>query len=145
MGITVRKMTEDDIDFVSELDKAVFKISWSEQSVRDEFVKDYAYYYIAESDGEKIGYAGIWCIYETGEIARIAARPMSRRMGAGDALMCALMSKAREKNCENVMLEVRASNVPAKALYEKHGFKEVSVRRGYYDGEDASVMVCGLK
>ena len=39
-----------------------------------------------------------------------------------------------------MMLEVRKSNIPAQKLYKKFGFNEISIRKGYYNGEDAVIM-----
>ena len=47
---------------------------------------------------------------------------------------------AKSQGCERMMLEVRKSNEKARKLYEKDGFSEISVRKGYYDGEDAIIM-----
>ena len=51
--------------------------------------------------------------------------------------------------CKKIFLEVRVSNSPAIELYNKTGFKRVSIRKNYYrlpDGrEDALVMSKRLK
>ena len=58
----------------------------------------------------------------------------------GAALMAALTDAAEAAGCERIMLEVRADNAPAMAMYKKYGFSEISVRRGYYGGVDAIIM-----
>ena len=84
------------------------------------------------------GYGGIWCIDETAELIRIAAR--KPRRGTGVALLELLIKAAAERGCERMTLEVRESNLPARALYERFGFEEIAVRPGYYVNEDAIIM-----
>jgi ribosomal-protein-alanine N-acetyltransferase len=51
------------------------------------------------------------------------------------------MGAAAERGCRTIMLEVRAGNEPALALYARHGFTPLSRRRRYYpDGEDALIL-----
>ena len=52
---------------------------------------------------------------------------------------------ALSRSMENIFLEVRSSNQPAKNLYQKLGYCEVGVRKDYYPlivggREDAIVM-----
>lgn len=142
--MTVREMTSADISGVMALDALAFNKPWSEQFFCDELGKDYAYYITAELDGDIVGYGGIWCIYETAELIRIAVNPRYRRKGIADMIMKELFSHSESCGCERMMLEVRKSNAPAIGLYEKHGFNEISVRRGYYDGEDAVIMEAAI-
>lgn len=138
--MTVRKMTEEDIASVVAVDNKAFPDAWKEASFREEIEKDYSHYFVCERDGEIAGYAGIWCIYETAELIRIATAPKFQKKGIANMLMQEILSCARDSGCERMMLEVRRSNAPAQALYKKFGFGEISVRKGYYNGEDASIM-----
>ena len=72
----------------------------------------------------------------------IATLPHFRRQGVGRALLKALLDAAAERECEAVLLEVRASNDGAIALYKEAGFKAIAKRRAYYTHprEDAVVM-----
>ncbi len=143
--MNIRKMTEADISAVYRVDKSAFKKAWSEQSFCDEIKKDYSHYYIAEYNGEIAGFAGIWCIYETAELIRIATTPKFQRCGIADMLMRCVFLCAADCGCERMMLEVRESNTPARNLYKKYNFNEISVRRGYYEGEDAVIMEAAVK
>lgn len=133
-------MTLQDIPAALRIDRAAFAKSWSEKDFADELAKNYARYILLEANGEAVGYAGIWCIYETAELIRIAVHPSAQRKGFADALMREIPSLAAQSGCEHMLLEVRSSNAPAQSLYTKSGFHQIDLRRGYYDGEDAVIM-----
>ena len=56
-----------------------------------------------------------------------------RGFGIGTALLKHLINVSKDENCDFLTLEVRVSNKPARKLYEKLGFKEVGVRKNFYD------------
>ncbi len=71
----------------------------------------------------------------------IAVAPEHRGSGVGRMLVDQAIVVAREKGAERLVLEVRRSNVSAIKLYERFGFVEYFVRKGYYEGkEDALLM-----
>ena len=93
------------------------------------------------ADGGLLGYAVLSTVLDEGNLDNIAVAPHARRQGIADTLLSALTSFGRE-HLACLMLEVRSSNAPAIALYEKHGFAAVGRRKNYYDAprEDAVVM-----
>ena len=96
---------------------------------------------MAEEDGAVLGYAVLSAVLDEGNLDNIAVAPEYRRRGVADALLGALTGFGRE--CLALLtLEVRASNAPAIALYEKHGFAAVGRRKNYYSAprEDAVLM-----
>lgn len=92
-------------------------------------------------DGAILGYAVLSVILDEGNLDNIAVAPQARRRGVADALLNVLTGFGRERLAA-LMLEVRASNTPAIALYGKHGFAAVGRRKNYYDAprEDAILM-----
>lgn len=92
-------------------------------------------------DGAILGYAVLSVILDEGNLDNIAVAPQARRQGVADALLNVLTGFGRERLAA-LMLEVRASNTPAIALYGKHGFAAVGRRKNYYDAprEDAILM-----
>ena len=138
----IRIMTENDVDEVAELDKKCFAIPWSRRSFADETKNSLATYFVAVDNGKIAGYCGYWSIADEGDITNIAVLPQYRRMGVASELLNALIKSTIEKNIIKLNLEVRKSNAPAKALYEKFGFFVIGERKRYYsdNNEDALIM-----
>jgi len=80
---------------------------------------------------------------ETNRLATyLVVRPLWRRRRIGERLLLAMLDLAISRQAREVTLEVRLSNVPARRLYEKYGFRPVGLRPNYYsdNGEDALIM-----
>lgn len=88
------------------------------------------------------GAVGIWASVDQAHIVVIATRPIRRGRGIGELLLIATMAEALKLDSRNVTLEVRKSNLVARALYQKYGFSDVGIRRNYYhdNREDAIIM-----
>ena len=79
---------------------------------------------------------------EEAHIALFAVRAAQRRRGLGSALLAWLEATARAAGLAAIRLEVRVTNVGGLAFYSHHGFEEVGVSVGYYEGvEDAVRMI----
>ena len=89
-----------------------------------------------------LGYVGQWYMAGEAHIVSIAVREGFRRQGVGELLLIGSVEMALRRDAQVVTLEVRVSNAPAIALYEKYGFRQVGMRRRYYadNGEDAFIM-----
>ena len=87
------------------------------------------------------GFALLRC-FDDAELIRIAVDTKQRRHGIGERLLDNLLQEARTREIHNIFLEVRSSNVPAIRLYEKAGFINAGIRKGYYSNptEDAIIM-----
>ena len=98
-----------------------------------------------KEDGAVLGYAVLSAVLDEGNLDNIAVAPSCRRRGLADALLSALTELGRT-SLSALLLEVRASNLPAIALYEKHGFVPVGRRKNYYESprEDALLMTLDL-
>jgi len=97
---------------------------------------------VAVSRGEVVGYAiGIIREDDLGHIVSIAAAENIRRRGVGKLLLMELIARLSRSGVKRIVLEVRKSNIEAKRLYHKFGFKKKKEITGYYkDGETAEVM-----
>lgn len=135
-------MAQCHIAQVAELEKICFADPWSEKSIASELENPLSYWLVALEGSTVAGYAGSQTVLGETDMMNVAVRPEFRRQGIAEALILALIEglKARQSHC--LTLEVRDSNAPARALYEKLGFLEVGRRKNYYrnPGEDALIL-----
>lgn len=89
-----------------------------------------------------IGFSGIWVMVDEAHITNIAVRKEYQGRGYGDLLLIATIDLAMQLKASVMTLEVRASNHVAQKLYNKYGFVQTGIRRGYYldNREDAIIM-----
>ncbi len=97
---------------------------------------------VAVLGGKPAGYAVMLYLPDEGEICTVCVSKEHRRKGIGALLLESLVAEGKQREIKKLNLEVRAGNMPAIALYEKHGFKITGRRKSYYRNpiEDALVM-----
>jgi len=143
MSIRVDRAQEADLDAIYRLECMCFPMPWTRDSFRRELRRrdDVAVYLAARVDDEVVGYAGMWVAGGEAHIATIGVHPQYRGRGIGQRIMLRLFQEAIARGSERAFLEFRPSNTAARNLYAKLGFREVGLRRGYYQdtGEDAIV------
>lgn len=135
-------MNETHVATIAALEKLCFSDPWSENSIAGELNNRLSYWLVALEDGEVVGYIGSQSVLGESDMMNVAVHPDHRRKGIAEALIDALSAGLRERGNVCLTLEVRASNEPAKALYEKLGFIQVGRRPNYYRNpkEDALIL-----
>jgi [ribosomal protein S18]-alanine N-acetyltransferase len=146
VNLVVAPAAETDLDAIDEIEQHSFKAPWPRDTFKAELLREWARLDVARSDGRLVGFCNYWLVTTELHILAIATHPDCRRRGIGRQLLDHVLDVARTTGCSLATLEVRRSNVPAIALYERAGFKVVHVRTRYYqdDDEDALVMLKGL-
>jgi ribosomal-protein-alanine N-acetyltransferase len=144
-GVVLRQMATDDLNQVAELERAVFgEEAWTRQMLAGELAQQPAsrYYLVADAAGRVAGYGGLLSAGWQGEVLTLAVAKERWGNGIGSALLEALLAEAGRRGLTEVFLEVRTDNTRAQALYRRHEFAEIGIRRGYYQpsGSDAMVM-----
>jgi [ribosomal protein S18]-alanine N-acetyltransferase len=111
-----------------------------------ELARSYALLLVARS-AQVSGFLLAWRAADEVHLTDLGVRQAYRRRGIARALVSALIEQARAAAARVVLLEVRASNAPAMALYAGLGFSELDRRPRYYSntGEDAVVMQLALR
>ena len=143
--VTMRPMRWWDIEPVMVLERELFDDeAWSDTMFWSELAEhDTRCYVVSESGDEVVGYAGL-CVYPPHEsyVQTIAVAPSHQHRGIGTTMLTTLIEESERRGCAQLDLEVRADNDGAIALYERHGFRRIGVRRRYYQpsGTDAVVM-----
>lgn len=141
--ISVREMIAADAAAVAEIEKETFSLPWSENGFLDAIKMENTICLTAEYDGKIAGYCVLYCAADEGNISTIAVNPQFRRRGVADLLLSRTKQETEKRQVVSIYLEVRTSNLPARCLYEKHGFVPNGFRKNFYQKpqEDALLMV----
>ena len=138
----VTKMEPQHVPQVAALERLCFSDPWSEASVASELDNELSLWLVA-LEGERVaGYVGSQTVLGETDMMNLAVHPAFRRQGTAEALVTALVEALKGRGSQCLTLEVRDSNAPARALYEKLGFCQVGVRKNYYRNpkEDALIL-----
>ncbi len=138
----IRNWESKDNQAVTNLEQICFAFPWNYEMVCETQSQSSFLGLVAESNGDVVGYVGAIYCFNQADIALVAVDPKLRRQGIAQLLINQLIEGLLVKNVNELFLEVRVSNTPARSLYNKMGFEEVGVRKKYYeDTEDAIVML----
>lgn len=146
---TLRRMRWWDVEAVHRIEVDLFPDPWSVEAFWSELahVPETRHYLVADRDaagrtGAVVGYAGLVVTGHQADVQTLAVARDHQGQGLGARLLDALLAEARRRGVGEVLLEVRAENVAAQALYARAGFERIAVRRGYYQpgGTDALVL-----
>ena len=139
------KMTEGRLPEVLAIEQASFPDPWSEVMFRQELEEDPGKYFIVLIlDSQVIGYGLGWIVLDEFHLGNLAVSPGHKGQGHGSMILERMIEDVKKKGCRTVTLEVRASNITAINLYHKYNFKEIAVRKKYYQDEDALVLLARL-
>lgn len=138
--VVIRAASERDVPAMAEIERRAFSDAWPASAFRSLLRSATARVRVAESEGEIIGYSVVMVVLDEAELANIAVAESARGRGVGRRLMTALLLEARQSGVRSMFLEVRESNVDARALYESCGFMPMGRRRAYYRDPDEDAL-----
>ena len=140
--MTFTEMKAEHVPQVAQLEKLCFADPWSEMSIESELKSIWSYWVVAVEDEQVVCYVGSQSSIDETDIMNIAVHPGWRRRGIAESLIDYLIKDLKNRGSHALMLEVRVSNDPAIALYEKLGFRQVGLRKNYYRNpkEDALIL-----
>jgi ribosomal-protein-alanine N-acetyltransferase len=136
-------MVLDDLPAIQAIERAAFSAPWPTNAYRTELETNKLAHYLVVRVGEEIaGFAGLWLMVDEAHVTTFAIAPAWRRNHLAERLLVALLDVALDRRATEATLEVRLSNLPARRLYEKFGFRPVGLRPRYYtdNNEDALIM-----
>jgi ribosomal-protein-alanine N-acetyltransferase len=139
--LEIRRLSYADLPQVIAIERRAFPTPWSLAMFVLELSKPSGICLAALREGRIVGYL-ICSRYDTvWHLMNVAVDNRLRRERIGTSLLSHLFERADEPG-EQYTLEVRTSNAPAIALYERFGFRSAGLRRGYYhdNKEDAVIM-----
>ena len=138
-----RPATPADLDAVAAIERASFSDPWSRKAFAGLLDNPAVLFTTAHTSGELVGYVVAWFAADESEIANIAVAPAARGQKIGALLLDAALAEAARRGAATTYLEVRESNVAARALYASRGFTELGRRRRYYRHPTEDALVLG--
>ncbi|MBP2279217.1 ribosomal-protein-alanine N-acetyltransferase [Psychrobacter sp. PL19] len=139
--LSIKKLLDDgaerqkNIQAVADIEVAVqTQDAWTYQALTDLLTQDSIKLITATdlTNDEVVGYCLYQIVFEQAEILRIGTHPQFQRQGIASQLFAVLNKAMAANEVESLLLEVRADNAPAIALYKKQGFTIIHRRKGYY-------------
>ncbi len=141
--IQIGPMQLADLDAVQVIEESSFSTPWPPNAYRSELMTNrLASYLVARAGDRIVAYGGMWLMVDEAHITTFAVDPAWRRQRIGERLLVAFFDLAHDRQARELTLEVRLSNLAARRLYEKYGFRPVGLRPRYYsdNNEDALIM-----
>lgn len=145
--VQFRPMRSSDLDAIMGIEPALYSHPWTRGNFEDSLQAGYSCW-VMECTGELIGYGVLMVGVREAHLLNISIAQPWQAKGYGRELLQHFIGIARHYEAEQLLLEVRPSNRAARALYAKAGFRDITVRRGYYPAasgrEDAILMGLAL-
>ena len=141
--VRIEPMRVADLPAVHAIEHASFDTPWPPDAYRSELETNrLAQYLVVRAEGDIVAFGGMWLMVDEAHVITFAVHPAWRRQHLGERLLLAMLDIALDAGAHEATLEVRLSNLPARRLYEKFGFRPVGLRPRYYsdNGEDALIM-----
>ena len=139
--IEIITMRKEHAAQIAALEVCCFSLPWSAASIEAELDNPLSLWLVAICGPEVCGYIGSQTVLPESDMLNLAVAPKWRRQHVGEALVRQLCAALQRQGSRSLTLEVRASNLAAKALYLSQGFQLVGTRRNYYKkpAEDAEL------
>ncbi len=143
----IRRAMLADVPALVAIERACFSDPWTASGIRETIQYETARAFVAEAEGEAVGYVMARISGEEGEILNLAVLPKWRRKGIARCLLDEALGSIAAAGVTEAYLEVRQSNGEAITLYQSQGFRPVGVRPDYYRDprEDALVLRAPLQ
>ena len=134
-------MSLNDLELMKNTLYSDFDNFWSYNVLKQELENDKTKYIIAKEKNEVVGFAGISVIFDEATLNNIVVKKSCSGRGIGGELLETLIDLCSDLKLKSFTLEVNVENTPAIKLYEKFGFKNLGIRKKYYNNStDAYIM-----
>ena len=114
---------------------------WTYNVLLEEFNSDISKYIVAKIDNTIVVFAGIKLILDEAELMNIVTRKDFRNAGIASNMLEYIISLCKTKKIKILNLEVDNLNSIAINLYKKYNFKQVGIRKNYYNGNEDAILM----
>jgi len=136
----IYELKKEDINKLQELEEKFPEI-FSKFTIKNDLENNpYSKYLLYLIEGKIVGFLNYYLIYDRMEIVNFNVLEFFQNKHIGSSLLNEVINIAYQSKLKNITLEVRSDNQKAIYLYEKNGFKKVSIRKNYYNDVDGILM-----
>jgi ribosomal-protein-alanine N-acetyltransferase len=146
----IRPASLESLSEILAVEEACFSAPWTRKMLEGELSGNpFAHFLVArrrhEEEASKqaiLGYLCYWIVFEEVRLMNLAVIESMRHRGIARSLVSTALQTGVSQSAHRAVLEVRASNRAAQALYQGFGFSQTAVRPKYYTNpvEDAVLM-----
>ena len=141
MNLLIEKMNLNHLENIKDTLYSEFDNFWTISTLKNELENSNTYYIIAKIDEEIVGFGGLNQILDEMQLNYIVTKKNKRNLGIASKILDNLISFANTKNITSITLEVNEKNLIAIKLYEKFGFKQIGLRKKYYNNIDNAILM----
>lgn len=136
------EMTLDDLNLIKDNLTCDFDEFWNYEILKDELLSSNSRYIVTKNINNIIvGFCGIKIIFDTAEIMNIVTKKDFRSNGIGTLMLDYIIDYCKNNKIKNINLEVNSTNTVAINLYKKYNFKEVGLRKKYYNNTYDAILM----
>lgn len=139
----IKRCTVGDADEIYKIEEESFSDPIKKETLKKDLERD-TYYCFGLFESEIKAFVSFEKVLDEGQIISVATGEKWRKMGFASLIFEEIISFARREGISFLTLEVRGDNTPGLALYKKMGFKEVGIRKGYYQNPDCDAILMDL-
>lgn len=141
-NLTILPMTISDLDEIKDSLEATFDEFWNYETLKEELESSFSKYIVSRnSDNIIVGFAGIKIVLDEADLMNIVTRKNMRGLGIASSMLEHIISYCKEHKIKTINLEVNSSNSIAISLYKKYNFKQVGLRKQYYDNTYDAILM----
>ena len=138
--VKIEEMTLSDFEIIKNNLQSDFDEFWTPSILKSELESELSKYVVAKENEKIVGFAGVIILPDDVEITNIVTKKSERKKGIGNLLLDKLIQMAFELK-KDISLEVNEKNEAAINLYKNAGFKEIGIRKKYYNGCDNAIIM----
>lgn len=140
-NIIIEEMKLKDLRNIKNDLTSEFDDFWNFNILKEELQNENSKYIVAKINDEVVGFAGIKIIIDEADIMNIVVKNNFRKKGIGSLFLQQLIDLSKTLNITSISLEVNEKNIAAISLYKKFNFKEIGIRKKYYNNNNAILMI----
>ena len=145
MAYQILPLSGRNLAHIMEIEREVFEYPWSASQMKDSILSAHTEAWgLFDSEQKLLAFTVVSVLFDEAEILNFAVAKSSQHQGFGQKLLAYLLNHLAYKGVEQLFLELRKTNEPARRIYKKYGFQHITTRKNYYrvgsQYEDALVL-----